>query len=201
MDDDFDARTDADPAAGLQIGSLDLFAIAAGAAVSLLASSSVEVGILVAGWSVMAVIIVRSDLQHLIIPDAAVVMIGGLGLSCSQVAGWDLWKAGVSLANGAGAFSVFWLIGSGYRWLTGRIGLGFGDVKLAAASAVWLTPGSMALAVEIAAISAAGCLLLRRSTREVNGRAAIPFGAFLAPSAWLVFIAEPLLSVLRDRFA
>lgn len=179
---------------------IDTFAVLCGAAVSLYACGP-QSGPLAACWWLFAVIVIRSDLDHFIIPDAAVAAIALLGLLWDAVApGGGASNVLYGIVNGAATFVLFWLIGAVYRRWTGRIGLGFGDVKLAGASAVWLSPGNMALAVEIAAIAAAGSVLFRRTEGDVRGTA-VPFGAFLAPSAWLVFVAQPLVRSFLEKFS
>jgi prepilin signal peptidase PulO-like enzyme (type II secretory pathway) len=82
---------------------------------------------------------------------------------------------------------VLWIIRIGYRFWRGREGLGFGDVKLAGACAVWINLNEQVFALELAAASAA-LLVLFRGPRASG--ALIPFGALLAPSAWLVFVGH-----------
>ena len=158
-------------------------------------------------WWVPVVIVVRADLDRYIIPDFATLSIAGLGLiyvganagvEASEAAdvGWAL---AVAATTGAAAFALFWLVGEGHRAWSGRDGLGFGDVKLAAASAVWLSPGDAVVALEIAALGALGLALVTRRGAPPAREAAIPFGAFLAPAAWLVFVAGPGVQMLIDR--
>ncbi len=152
----------------------------------------------VLAWWVAVVVTIRSDLCHFIIPDEASLITGILGLASASGApllrGDGFTGAGhavvAALATGLGAFLVFWATGASFRRF-GRDALGFGDVKLAGAASVWLTPGDAAIALEIAALGAILVLLLRRSggLRET----AVPFGAFLAPAAWLVFVLGPML--------
>ncbi len=152
----------------------------------------------VLAWWIAVVATIRSDLRHFIIPDEAsfstallgltlaigVPLLRGDGLEGATTAGT------AAVATGAGAFLIFWAIGAWFRHF-GRDALGFGDVKLAGAASVWLTPGDAAIALEIATLGAILVLLLRRtgSLRET----AVPFGAFLAPAAWLVFVLAPML--------
>lgn len=175
-------------------------AIVCGAGTSLYACGT-QVGLLAAAWWLVAVIVIRSDLTHFTIPDTAVATIVLLGLLRDALAPGPAFPNVLhGMATGGGAFVLFWLVGALYLRRTGRTGLGFGDVKLAGASAVWLSPGNMALAVEIAAIAAASSLLLRRVPGNVR-EIAVPFGAFLAPSAWLVFVAQPLINAVLENLS
>ena len=84
---------------------------------------------------------------------------------------------------------------SAVKWSYARLrrleGLGWGDVKLAAAGAIWLDWPQLPIALLIAA--AAGILVVAGRAMLDGGRLktsiAIPFGAFLAPSIWLVWFA------------
>ena len=153
----------------------------------------------VLAWWGAVVMVVRSDLRDFVIPDGASLLIAGLGLA---VAGGAPWLAGegpdeaalaglAALATGVAAFTVFALVGALFRRF-GREALGFGDVKLAGASAVWLAPADAALALEIAALGAVLALLATRRGGSLRDTA-VPFGAFMAPAAWLVFVLAPPL--------
>ena len=185
----------------------DLLALVVGAAVALVllgSASRLAAGFAVVWW-IPVIVIIRSDLDGYIIPDLATAAIAGLGLvylGASALAaapdpslvGWAMVGA---LATGAAAFGLFWLVGRLHQAWSGRDGLGFGDVKLAGASALWLTPADGIVALEIAAVGALLLALASRRSAPVRD-VAIPFGAFLAPAAWLVFVAGPGVRTLLD---
>lgn len=146
------------------------------------------------------VVVVRSDLDRFIIPDAASGCIAGLGLVYALAEPlWEgfapadaLAEAVVAVLAGCGGFAALWLVGRLYRLASGHQGLGFGDVKLAGASAMWLTPADAVLALETAALAGLAVLLWRRRGAG-DPDMALPFGAFLAPAAWLAFVVGPTL--------
>lgn len=153
----------------------------------------------VLAWWVAVVATVRSDLRALVIPDGASAATAALALAVAfggpLLAGDGAAQACdaalQALATGAACFALFWLTGLAFRSL-GRDALGFGDVKLAGAAGLWLAPGDAALALEIAALGAIAALLVARRAGRLRDQA-VPFGAFLAPAAWLVFLLAPLL--------
>ena len=154
-------------------------------------------------WLVAVVIVVRSDLTDFIIPDGATAAIAGLGLANTVVVAWrsgaggaDAVLAGLEAASsGCFAFALFWTIGWCFRRFGQREALGFGDVKLAGALAIWLAPADAALALEVAALSAIAMLFVGRRAGPLR-ETAIPFGAFMAPAAWLAFLLGPWLRQL-----
>lgn len=164
--------------------------------------ASAAAGLALAGtlafWAV-AVWILRSDLLHYVIPDEASLALAVLGLALAAggpaLSGDGAVEAGLALrdaaATGAGAFALFWATGAGFR-AAGRDALGHGDVKLAGALALWLTPADAALALELAALGAAACLLAMRRGGSLRDTA-VPFGAFMAAAAWLVLVLAPPL--------
>ena len=183
---------------------LDVVAGTLGVAFAAIALGPIDAGF-AAAWWIVALVVVRSDLQHFIIPDKASGLIAMLGLAHAIVPAL-VGGAGVpaaidaacyALAGGAVAFGLFWAVAAVYEWSRGRQGLGFGDVKLAGASALWLDTAGQGLALEVAALAAVAVVLLRGTGSE-RLRAAVPFGAFLAPAAWLAFVAGPMLRAVFE---
>jgi leader peptidase (prepilin peptidase)/N-methyltransferase len=171
-------------------------------------------GIVAAGASVLAVLtlspldatfaipfvgltlwLVFTDLHYLELPDLGVLAIGVLGFAwiamTSEMPAEDLLDA-ASRAIVAVAF--FFAIRTAYRWIRGVEGLGLGDVKLAAAGAVWLIWSLMPTALLVAAVAGglAGGLQAIKTRHLPQTQIMIPLGAFLAPAIWLVWYGERL---------
>lgn len=93
------------------------------------------------------------------------------------------------LARAAIAAGTLLAVRTFYRRARGIEGLGLGDIKLAGAVAPWLAwpdlPTALFVGVLGALLVAVGVSLAAR--RRLDGAAWIPFGAFLAPAAWLVW--------------
>lgn len=86
--------------------------------------------------------------------------------------------------------ALLWLLRAGHAYLRGRTGLGLGDVKLAAAGAVWLPLEQLAMAILLASLSALLAAGWQRLTARAGGGESemmIPFGAFLGPALWAVW--------------
>jgi leader peptidase (prepilin peptidase) / N-methyltransferase len=97
-------------------------------------------------------------------------------------------------AAGAG---LLYLVALGYRRWRGRDGMGLGDVKLAAAAGAWVGLEPLAHVLLLACAGAFASL----AVMALNGRAvaivptmALPFGTFLAPAIWLVWLWQQMLA-------
>ncbi|KMO15593.1 peptidase A24 [Methylobacterium platani JCM 14648] len=120
------------------------------------------------------------DLRSRIIPDALNLALLLLGLS---VAAWreGAWGLGSALAEAAVAYALFRSLRALHARLTGRIGLGLGDVKFIAAAAAWTGLAGLPVLILAASLSAlAGLGLLALAGRRVGRDTALPFGPFLA---------------------
>ena len=103
---------------------------------------------------------------------------------------------------GAGVFALFWLVRRGHVAATGRIGLGLGDVKMAGAAAVWISPWHLPVLVFGASFSALAVLLTRElATGGGVVRERQPFGPFLALSLALTWSAEQWAGSNGEWFA
>jgi leader peptidase (prepilin peptidase) / N-methyltransferase len=78
------------------------------------------------------------------------------------------------------------LFRASYRRIRGFDGLGFGDVKLVAAAALWIGIQGMPVLLLVAVLSA--LLILRAQGHDLHGQQAISFGPHLAPGLWLTWV-------------
>lgn len=138
--------------------------------------------------SVTLAVISIVDFGTQTIPDAATAALAVAGLAFEVMHSFEVlpWV----VASGSIYFLLFWAIRQGHWRLTGRVGMGFGDVKLAGAAGLWLTPALLPAFVGIAA----GIALMSVAAVAVCAGAGvlsrrIPFGPFLALSlltCWLL---------------
>lgn len=152
----------------------------------------------------LAAWIAWQDLDDLTIPDGAVVALAALGagfrIADGSATGDPLTGTLLAIAIDAS------LCGGGllalreyYYRRQGRDGIGFGDVKLAAAGGALV--GTTAFASALLAASLAGiAFVLARRFRQARpgGSEKLAFGAVLAPALWVVWLAEqsPRLGLL-----
>jgi leader peptidase (prepilin peptidase) / N-methyltransferase len=186
--------TTGDPSASLSDAKAsspaEILAAAGPCAAAALLLDPVEAGFTVMWWS-LVLRVVRCDLETLLIPDGSVLAIAALGLLHAAikpvVAGEPLVSVGQStLSSLLAALVVFGALWAGNylgNALTRRRALGLGDIKLAGASAAWLSFEEQWLALSLATAAAAGLALLHRK------EGLFPFGAVLAFAAWLTYLA------------
>jgi leader peptidase (prepilin peptidase) / N-methyltransferase len=67
------------------------------------------------------------------------------------------------IATGAAAGSAMWFVRNIHTRLTGRFGLGLGDVKMVAGGAVWLSPFSLPFFIFVASFAGLVFALTRSS--------------------------------------
>jgi leader peptidase (prepilin peptidase)/N-methyltransferase len=129
------------------------------------------------------------DARFGIIPDSLVVALavgGAIGTVLEgQHTGLERGlEAVLVLALGAGFRSA-------YRTIRGHDGLGFGDIKLAAAGTLWIgiegLPGLLLIAVASAFLS---LLILAVQGSKLHGKQAISFGPHLAVGLWFNWVTD-----------
>lgn len=136
------------------------------------------------GWLLLALAMLDAD--HLWLPNGLVAALAVAGLAAGA-AGLDPPLVD-RLIGGVAGFGALWLIAFAYARVRKRRGLGGGDPKLLGAIGLWL--GWQALPFVLLAASMAGLSYV--VTRLVIGRSVtasdrLPFGLFLALSAWPIW--------------
>jgi leader peptidase (prepilin peptidase)/N-methyltransferase len=137
------------------------------------------------------------DLRHKIIPD--VLSLPGIiaGFLVSFLPGHVTWLDSlIGILSGGG--SLF-LVGFVYKLLTGREGMGGGDVKLLAMIGAWMCWRSLPFIVLISSLTGAviGVAFILLSGKGLRFR--IPFGPFLSLGALLYFFFGSDLTTLYFR--
>jgi len=127
------------------------------------------------------IVITFIDFDHQIIPDAISLPGIGVGFAAALILGnpsWTASLAGILLGGG-----LLWGVAEGYHWLTGREGMGGGDIKLLAMIGAFLGWQAVPVTLMIASLAgtAVGVTLILVQRRD--SRTAIPFGPFLAVGA------------------
>jgi leader peptidase (prepilin peptidase) / N-methyltransferase len=129
------------------------------------------------------------DFRYLIIPDRLVLSLAAFGIAHQAIT--SMAGLPMQLAAGALLFSLFWGVRRVHARISGRVGLGFGDVKMVGACAVWLHPLNLPFFIVIACLFA---LLYAIGWALLRGSAVVgvrqPFGPFLGFGLFLTWIGE-----------
>lgn len=146
--------------------------------------------ILVFGLLVLALI----DLDTQLLPDDITQPLLWLGLWCAI---FDLFVPLPAAVTGAIAgYLGLWLLFHGYRLLTGKEGMGFGDFKLLAVLGAWLgwerLPMVILLASLVGAVVGMALIVLRGRDSQVP----MPFGPFLAGAGLIALLLGGPLEAL-----
>lgn len=135
-------------------------------------------------WALVALTVI--DLDHQLLPDSITLPLLWAGLIVNQLTGAlalqdALWGAVFGYLS---LWSVYW----GFKLLTGKEGMGYGDFKLLAALGAWLgwtaIPTVVILSSVLGAITGAGMMIFKGMKRENP----YPFGPFLAGAGWVTLL-------------
>lgn len=127
------------------------------------------------------IVITFIDLDHQIIPDAISIPGIFVGFAAALLFGRPTWLsslAGIALGGG-----ILWIVAASYEWLTGREGMGGGDIKLLAMIGAFLGWRAIPVTVLLASLLGSVIGLSLMAVRGRDTRMAIPFGPFLAAAA------------------
>jgi len=147
--------------------------------------------ILFLAFTAALMIITFIDLDYQIIPDSLSVPGIFVGIAASFFIPLLSWPESVVGIVVGGGFLL--LVAAGYKWITGREGMGGGDVKLLAMLGAWLgwkaIPFILFSSSLIGVVIGGGIGLLQKTGLKSK----IPFGPFLALSAIIYMFFGPEL--------
>jgi leader peptidase (prepilin peptidase)/N-methyltransferase len=139
-------------------------------------------------------VLARIDVQTRLLPDALTRPLLWAGLLFHWMGGWITLEDAV--AGAAVGYGVLWLIWAAHRGFSGSDGIGFGDLKLAAAIGAWLGAGALPWALLAASLAACMVAVVGRVRGRLKRFEALAFGPYLAMGGILVlFCTQSSLSV------
>ncbi len=170
---------------------------AAAALLALLAASQLPFGWpLLAGLVLLWVLLVLTviDLNTMLLPDQLTLPLLWLGLLVNM--GGMFASLPDAVLGAAAGYLALWSIYHGFRLLTGKEGMGYGDFKLLAALGAWMgwqaLPGVVLLSSLVGAVLGIAILLVRGKDKNTP----IPFGPYLAIAGVIWFFwGDALLSL------
>ena len=132
-------------------------------------------------WALISLAFI--DIDHQLLPDNVTLPLLWLGLLCNWFGLFtDLHS---SLLGAAAGYLILWLVMQAFKLVTGRDGLGQGDLKLLAVLGAWAGWQALATIIFLSSLlgSVVGLYLVLVRRRERS--APISFGPFLALAGWL----------------
>lgn len=140
---------------------------------------------LVFTWTLLAAAVI--DLRTTLLPDDLTLPLLWLGL-LAAAAGVGPVGAVDAIVGAAAGYLLLWALYHGFRLLTGKEGMGYGDFKLLAALGAWV--GWQGLPVVVLLSSAVGAAVgIAMITLRGHDRAVpIPFGPYLAAGGWIALL-------------
>jgi leader peptidase (prepilin peptidase)/N-methyltransferase len=149
-----------------------------------LGASPALLGALFFTWALVTLTMIDVDQQ--LLPDDITLPLLWLGLL------FNLGSTYVSLTDaviGAMAgYLLLWIVYWGFKLLTGKEGMGYGDFKLLAALGAWLGWQALPIIILMSSLVGAVCgialMLIKRRGRDIP----IPFGPYLAMAGWIALL-------------
>jgi leader peptidase (prepilin peptidase)/N-methyltransferase len=139
-------------------------------------------------WSLIA--LTGIDVDHQLLPDAITLPLLWAGLLASALLGPS---AGHSvpvsmrdaIIGAATGYLCLWMVFHGFRLVTGKEGMGYGDFKLFAALGAWLGWKLLPLVILLSAGTGAVLGILMIVLRGRDRATPMPFGPYLATAGWV----------------
>jgi leader peptidase (prepilin peptidase) / N-methyltransferase len=142
------------------------------------------------------------DIDEQLLPDSITLPLLWAGLLFNLLAGPHAFVSIEHAVIGAVAgYLSLWLVYQGFKLVTGREGMGYGDFKLLAAIGAWLgwemLPLVILLSAVVGAVVGIAMILLMGRDRQLP----IPFGPYLAAAGWIALVFGPALTGAWLHFA
>jgi leader peptidase (prepilin peptidase) / N-methyltransferase len=135
-------------------------------------------------WILLALTFIDYDTQ--LLPDQLTLPLLWLGLLVNVAGGFV--DPATAIIGAAAGYLFLWTIYWGFKLLTGKEGMGYGDFKLLGAIGAWLgwqvLPATMLIA---ALVGLAYALATSLTGRRQSGQP-VPFGPFLAIAGWIALM-------------
>ncbi|MEW6727770.1 MAG: A24 family peptidase [Pseudomonadota bacterium] len=170
---------------------------AAAAGLAVLTASQLPFGwplllALVFVWVLLALTVI--DLNTMLLPDQLTLPLLWLGLLLNV--GGLFASLPDAVIGAAAGYLALWAVYHGFRLLTGKEGMGYGDFKLLGALGAWMgwqaLPGVILLSSLVGAVIGIGLMLLRGRDKNTP----IPFGPYLAIAGLIWFFWGDAITAL-----
>ncbi|NQY04526.1 MAG: prepilin peptidase, partial [Halieaceae bacterium] len=150
----------------------------------MLGASLAMVGALFLTWALITLTLI--DVDHQLLPDDLTLPLLWLGLVFNLFATYTTLSSAV--IGAIAGYGILWSVYWGFKLLTGKEGMGYGDFKLLAALGAWLgwqsVPLIILLSSLVGAIIGIGLILLKKRGKDIP----MPFGPYLAIAGWVALL-------------
>jgi len=147
-------------------------------------------------WALLAIAVI--DYDHLIIPDNITLPFLWLGLIINHFG--IITTLHSALLGAVIGYLSLWSIYWGFKLITGKEGIGYGDFKLLATLGGWMGWQALPVIVILSSLSGAivgGILIILGRDRTKP----IPFGPYLAVAGWITLLWGDVITDLYLKFA
>lgn len=151
--------------------------------------------LLLATWMLVAMSFI--DIDHQLLPDNLTLPLLWLGLAANSVGVFvplhdAIWGA-------CAGYLVLWSVYWGFKLLTGKEGMGYGDFKLLAALGAWMGWQALPVVIILSAVSGIVISVAQMLLAGRDRHAPIPFGPYLAVAGWIALLWRD--DIVRAYFA
>ena len=148
---------------------------------------------LIMTWSLIALAIIDLDTQ--LLPDIITLPLLWLGLALSLFGHADgsvvFTDPRSAIIGGIAGYLSLWSIYQGFKLVTGKEGMGYGDFKLLAALGAWLGWQMLLLIVLLSAVVGLVAAMGMKIFRGHDNQIPIPFGPYLAAAGFIAMLWGP----------
>jgi len=141
-------------------------------------------GALLLTWSLITLTFI--DIDHQLLPDSITLPLLWLGIVFNLFTVYT--DLSSSVIGAIAGYLSLWLVFHGFKLVTGKEGMGYGDFKLLAALGAWfgwlLLPSIILLSSLVGAIVGMSLIIFRQHERNIP----IPFGPYLAAAGWIALV-------------
>ncbi len=139
---------------------------------------------LVLSW--MLITLTFIDFDHQLLPDSLTLSGLWLGLLLSLT---DIFTTpATSILGAAGGYLSLWLVYQGFKLVTGKEGMGYGDFKLLAMLGAWLGWQMLPAIIFLSSLVGAVIGILLVIFKGRDHQIPIPFGPYLAVAGWIALL-------------
>ena len=140
-------------------------------------------------WILVAATMI--DYDTMLLPDQLTLPLLWLGLIINLSLGYTPLDA--AIIGAVAGYLLLWTTYWGFKLITGKEGMGYGDFKLLAALGAWLGWQMLPAILLIASVSGLAWALIQMLLKNMRREDPMPFGPYLAVAGWLALVArEPV---------